>query len=584
VSLKGILDPAEQEVVREERRILNDLRASLIRFGASDENLEPLERSIEQLDELFLLVVVGEFNAGKSAFINALAGEKVMLEGVTPTTAQVTLLRYGSERSSQQIEPQLLAVTAPADLLREIHIVDTPGTNAVIREHERITSGFVPRADLVLFVTSADRPFTETERAFLEQIRDWGKKVVIVVNKVDILGGERELAEVRSYVADNARRLLGLTPEIFAVSAKAAFRAKNGEPQFWQESGFDALERYIQSTLDQSARTKLKLLNPLGVGAALIERYQAATRERLTVLQEDFALLEDVEGQLAVYGTDMARDFEGRMASVDNVLLEMERRGQDFFDDTMRIGRMFDLLNRSRVQEGFERQVVADAPQQIEKRVNELVDWLVESDYRQWQRISRHLSDRRREFRERIVGEDRGDPESRPFHDERRRLVDSVGTAAQRVVDTYDRRREASELADGARNAVAAAAAAGAGAVGLGTLVTIAASTAAADVTGIILASVVAALGFFIIPAKRSQAKAEMRRKISDVRARLSAALRKQFEEEIARSGVRMQESVAPYSRFVRAEGDKLRETETRLRQLALDLQKIRERIDALAA
>ncbi len=144
--------------------------------------------------------------------------------------------------------------------------------------------------------------------------------------------------------------------------------------------------------------------------------------------------------------------------------------------------------------------------------------------------------------------------------------MESVGCTAQTVVDTYDRRREASELADSARNAVAAAAAAGAGAVGLGTLVTVAASTAAADVTGIILASVVAALGFFIIPAKRSQAKAEMRRKIADVRARLSAALREQFEEEIARSAARMQESVGPYSRFVRAEREKLQETDARLR------------------
>lgn len=162
--------------------------------------------------------------------------------------------------------------------------------------------------------------------------------------------------------------------------------------------------------------------------------------------------------------------------------------------------------------------------------------------------------------------------------------MESVGSTAQRVVDTYDRRKEANELADSARNAVAAAAAAGAGAVGLGTLVTVAASTAAADVTGIILASVVAALGFFIIPAKRSQAKAEMRRKITDVRARLSAALRKQFEEEIARSAARMQESVGPYSRFVRAEREKLQETDARLRQLASDLQKVRERVDALAA
>ena len=561
MSLKGILDPAQQDVVREERRILNELRASLIRFGASDENMAPLERSIEQLDELFLLVVVGEFNAGKSAFINALTGQRLMEEGVTPTTARVTPVRY-----------------------EDISIVDTPGTNAVIREHEEITSSFVPRADLVLFVTSADRPFTETERAFLEQIRDWGKKIVIVINKIDILAGEKEIGEVRSYVADNARRLLDVTPEIFPVSAKAAFRAKTGEPQLWTSSGFEPLERYITSTLDHSARTKLKLLNPLGVGAALIDRYAASTRERLGALRSDVTLLDDVESQLGQFEQDMTREFEGRMATVDNVLLEMERRGHGYFDDTMRIGRIMDLLNRSRVQEGFERQVVADAPQQIEKRVNDLIDWLVDADYRQWQRINRHLADRRRAFSDRIVGQHQIDDDSRPFHDERRRMVEGVGGAAQKVVDTYDRRREASDLADGARNAVAAAAATGAGALGLGAIITFAATTAAADFTGILLASVIAACGFFIIPAKRKRAKAQMRERIADVRARLSAALRKQFEEEIGRSSARMRESIAPYSRFVRAEGETLRETDARLARLRTELARVRERVDAMAA
>ena len=547
-------------MLREERRILNDVRASLIRFGASDENMAPLERSIEQLDELFLLVVVGEFNAGKSAFVNALAGRMLMDEGVTPTTARVTTVRYD-----------------------DINIVDTPGTNAVIREHEAITAGFVPRADLVLFVTSADRPFTETERAFLEQIRSWGKKIVIVINKIDILAGARELEEVRSYVADNARRLLGLTPEIFAVSARAAFRAKTGEPQQWASSGFEALESYIRRTLDSASRTRLKLLNPLGVGAALIERYAAAARERRAELSQDVALIEDVERQLDGYERDMAGGFDGRMAAVDNVLLEMERRGHDFFDDTMRIGRVIDLLNRSRMQEGFERQVVADAPQQIETRVTAVIDWLVDAELRQWQRLTRHLSARRRAFQDRIVGDrdPRDDDESRPFHDERRRLVDSVGGAAQKVVDTYDRRREASELADGARNAAAAA---GAGAVGLGTLITVAASTAAADVTGFLLASVVAALGFFVIPARRARAKAEMRAKVADVRARLAAALRTQFQEEIVRSTARMRESVGPYTRFVRAEGEKLDETTARLDALRDEMARLRARVDALAA
>jgi small GTP-binding protein len=561
VPLTALLKPAEQELLQEERRLLNDLKAALLRFGITDEHIAPLEQSIQQLDDLFLLVVVGEFNAGKSAFINALAGQPLQEEGVTPTTARVTPVRW-----------------------EDILIVDTPGTNAVVREHEQLTTEYVPRADLVLFVTSADRPFTETERAFLEQIRAWGKKVVFVVNKIDILPGAREREEVRSYVADNARRLLGVAPDVFLVSARAAYRAKHGEPALWNESGFDGLEGYIRTSLDQTSRMQLKFLNPIGVGAAVIDRYSRAVRERLLLLDEDVRLLEDVEQQLAAYRADMTKQFEGRMAAVDNVLLEMERRGHDYFDDTMRIGRVFDLLNRARVQEGFERQVVADAPQQIEKRVSGIVDWLVDADYRQWQRVVRHLAERRRAFRGRIVGDSEDEADARPFHEERRRLVESVGLEAQRVVETYDRRREASALADGARNAVAAAAAAGAGAVGLGAVVTIAATTAAADATGIILASLIAALGFFIIPAKRSRAKAEMRQKIADVRTRLSEALRRQFTAEIAHAGERLQEAIAPYSRFVHVEGDKLRDTEQRLGDLDRQLGALRQRIDALTA
>ena len=578
--LTKILTPAQDELLREERRLLSRLRSALVKFDATEEHQTALARSIEQLDELFLLVIVGEFNSGKSAFINALVGSRIVEEGVTPTTAQINVLQYGETADRQVRESALHVITAPVPLLRDIHIVDTPGTNAVIREHERITSEFVPRSDLVLFVTSADRPFTETERAFMEQVRGWGKKVVIVINKIDILEREEEVDQVTRFVADSARDLLDFMPEVFPVSAKLALRAKSGDPSVWPASRFEALERYIQTTLDAPTRVQLKLLNPLGVGASITERHLTVARDRIALLKDDFTTLDEVERQLEIYQGDLKRDIEFRMSDIDRILLEMERRGHDYFDETMRIGRVMDLLNRSRVQQGFEQQVVADAPQQIERKVGELVDWLVDADLRQWQGVTNHLAERRRQYRDRIVGDD----EPGRFHYDRGRLIDSVGRETQRVVDSYDRRREASELADGARNAVATAAAVGAGALGLGTIVTVAATTAAADVTGIVLASVLATIGFFILPAKRKQAKEEMRRKIADVRQRLSEALRRQFDKEVARSGDRIREGIAPYSRFVRAEGEKLREMEQELREITAALGSLRARIDRQAA
>jgi small GTP-binding protein len=549
-----VLSSPQHDLVREERALLLRLRSVLARVDTSPEQQDALDRSIEQIDELFLLVVVGEFNAGKSAFINALVGQPLLKEGVTPTTAVITVLEYGEATEQVMRQPKLLAMKAPAEILREIRIVDTPGTNTIIREHETVTAEFVPRSDLVFFVTSADRPFSETEREFMEQIRGWGKKIVIVVNKSDILEDPRQQNEIRSFVSDNARRYLGFEPEIFFVSSKLALRAKQGNPSLWASSGFEPLERYVSSTLNESGRTELKLLNPLGVAAAVAERQITNIRDRQALLKDDFSTLEQVEDQLQIYQLDLERDFELRIADVEKVLLELERRGHRFFDDTMRIGRVMDLLNRSRVQEGFERQVMADAPQQIERKVGELIDWLIDADLRQWQAITAHLSKRRHQYAGQLVD----NPTSERFHLDRRRMIDSVGRDAQRVVDTYDRQREASELADGARNAVATAAAVGAGALGLGAIVTIAASTAAADVTGIVMASVLAAIGFFVIPAKRSKAKEEMREKIAEVRQRLGEALRGQFTNEIVRSGERIRNSMAPYSRFIRSEGEKL--------------------------
>ena len=212
---------------------------------------------------------------------------------------------------------------------------------------------------------------------------------------------------------------------------------------------------------------------------------------------------------------------------------------------------------------------------QVERGVSDLVDWMVGADLKQWQQVTLHLAQRRQQHRDRIVG----DPEVAPFHLERARLLESVGREAQRLVDGFDRQREAAALAEGARNAVAAAAAIGAGALGLGTIVTLAATTAAADITGILLAGAMATLGLFVIPARRRQAKAQLRSKVTALRETLAKALREQFQKEVARSHDRLAEGIAPYSRFVRAEQQSLTGLRDTLVQLTGALAALQARV-----
>jgi small GTP-binding protein len=573
--LKSILTEEQENLLRKERQWLIDLQVILGKLGASEDDQKTLGKSIQQLDELFLLVVVGEFNAGKSVFINALLGQPLLKAGVTPTTSQINILKYGDEHQSLIENAQLHVLRQPVELLRRINIVDTPGTNAIIQEHQAITEEFIPRSDLILFITSADRPFTESERSFLGQIKTWGKKVVFVINKIDIFESELELSQVIEFVRENSTILLGTTPDVFPVSARYALRAKQGEPERWSDSRFESLEHYIHDTLDESSRLRLKFLNPLGIGDRLVSKYADITAKRRALLAEDFNTLGNLERQLELYRQDMTRDFNFRMSDIENILYDMEKRGDAYFDETMRLGRVLDLLNRDRIQRGFEEQVVADAPQAIELKVNEIIDWLVSSELNQWQAVMDYLNQRKQEYQDLMVGDIGGD-----FHYDRDRLIDSVGRSAQQVVKTYDAAAEAKKIATRAQVSVAETAAAEVGAIGLGALITALATTAAVDVTGILAASVIAALGFFVIPARRRAAKKELAERMAALRTQLTGALTTQFEKELNRSLERINEAIMPYSRFVRAEQNKLEQTQMELGQAEATQGRLRAEIE----
>jgi len=220
-----------------------------------------------------------------------------------------------------------------------------------------------------LFVTSADRPFTESERAFLESIRQWGKKVDVVINKDDVLDGEAARREVETYVRSQVLRLLDFEPDLFLVSARAGLRA----PDSPAANGFRRFRDYLRDTLTQAQRVALKLRSPLGVAAKLAADYRTTSDGRLQILEEDAQALRLTEKQWEAYEAEMRSEFEGHRARIENDLLQMSLRGEAFLDNHLRLVKIGEMLQGRRMRADFEKEVVADTPEKVGARVQEVI-------------------------------------------------------------------------------------------------------------------------------------------------------------------------------------------------------------------
>ena len=576
--LQGILDEKRKGLLRELHRQLGELRVLLVRADASEEHQKALARSINQLDELFLLVVVGEFNAGKSAVINALLGEKVLEEGPTPTTSRVELVKYGPERKRTPAGGDFEEIALPLEILREMNVVDTPGTNAVVEGHEALTRDFVPRSELVLFVTSADRPFTESERRFLGTIRDWGKKVVVAVNKIDILEEPGDVEKVIEFVRDKLRELLGLRPEVFGVSARQTWKAKAaGYPADPARNGFGALEAYLSRTLDDVGRLRVKLESPLGVADRAIEVAASGVKARLSALAEDEAALKEVEGQIAEHVQETSRDLRVRVSEAEKPLLELQTRGDAFFDRELRLPRALSLLDRERSAALFRQDVMGGMQAGIEKRADALADALVAADARLWPGVVARVNERRETHASRAPGP----PLAAPAPD-RHRVQQAFARDVARALEGFSPREEPARFARAAQRAAAATlvllllAVVGAG-VGI-----VRAETTTSAVVALVVGAFVALASPLPLPVQRAREKARLGETASDLRQRLASALRGGCERELELGQKRVQEAVLPFARFVRGEGERLRAQSQELAGRRRDFDTLRTRVAGL--
>ena len=573
--MEQVLSRQQAELIALERKLVLRARDALLQVESAREDVDRLAQLVHEMDELFLLVVAGEYNTGKSTFINALLGDEVFAMGDLPTTREIAILRYGKPGPPEAIGEHTMLFHYPLDVLRDLEIVDTPGTNSIERMEEEITRRFVPRADLVLFVTSLLQPLTATELEFLSHIREWGKKVIFIVNGVDRRNSDEQIGRVRSYLErEITARLGGSPPTTYFISALQSLRAKvaarpapddttsavssgppSGAPASDPGNEFPALERYLLETLRERERVRLKLLSPLGVLRRVLDKNIGALDTRREVVQADSRVLGVVREQLQSYGAEMRTDSERYLLEVRSVLAEVERRGRSWLERTIRIGNLNFLRNKDAVENRFRSEVVADAARQIEDVVNRMVDWTVKRNLKLWTAVFQELDAHTARLR---ASGALAAHASTEFQYNREELFDRLRQPVERRLNEFNAEAEARGVVESVREAVTHAFGINVLAVGLGAVVMAVFTTAALDITGLLTATLFAVAGWLLIPARRRRLIRELEEKIATLSTDLSALLAAKFNEQLSRYEQEMLEVIQPYERFLTTEREKL--------------------------
>ena len=582
-----LLTRQQSELVALELQLVIGVRDALARADGPPADLERLAQLVGEMDELFLLVVAGEYNAGKSTFINALLGDEVFAMGDLPTTRVISILRHGEPGPPEPAGEHTRIYRYPLEVLRDLEIVDTPGTNSIERMEEEITRGFVPRADLVLFVTSLLQPLTASELDFLGHIREWGKKVIFVVNGVDRRNSDEQITRVREYLSREVQsRLGGPEPTTYFISALRALRrkvaAKGGgatapdAPPEDPGDEFPALERYLVETLRETERVRLKLLSPLGVLRHVLDRNAATIESRRTVVREDANVLGAVRGQLEAYSAEMRTDSERYLLELRESLNRVEKRGRTWLERNIRVGNINLLRNRDAVENRFRNEVVADAPREIEDVVHRMVDWTVRRNLKLWTAVFAELDAHTARLRASGALAAHGDTE---FQYNREELFTRLRQPIERRLGDFNAEAEAREVVESMREAVTHAFGVNVLALGLGAVLVAVFTTAALDVTGVLTATFFAIAGWFIIPARRRQLIRDLEEKIAKLGTDLSALLSTKFQEQLARYEQQLLEVIQPYERFLETERAKLERAHEELAGARREVDALEQRI-----
>ena len=273
--------------------IVKDLHQLTIKIG-HDELAKTVHELRNRLHEPFMFVIVGEVKAGKSSFINALleTEKEICKVAPQPMTDTIQQIMWGETESVVVVNQYLKQVFQPIEILKEIAIVDTPGTNTIVEHHQEITERFIPSADLIVFVFEAKNPYRQSCWDFFDFIKqEWHKKVIFVLQQKDLMDLEDLEVNIKGLKQQALKKGI-LEPNVFAVSAKdeLAFR--------YDISGFSMIRDYIRTNITGGKAPLLKLQNNIDISENINDRIYKGLIIRKEQLNADRSFRNDISQTL----------------------------------------------------------------------------------------------------------------------------------------------------------------------------------------------------------------------------------------------------------------------------------------------
>lgn len=562
-----ILGEKYSKIILEEKLLLTNLLAE-IEILSDDDLKNKLTSVIENLENLFSIVFIGEFSTGKSSIINTLLGIDALPEGITPTTDEITVLKYG-EQTIESIENGSRLISIPEQRLKGILLVDTPGTNVTIEQHQKITEEFIPKADIVFFTIGAERAVTGSETKLIEFIKEeWLKNIVFVLNKIDVAKDGQELDQLISHTSGELERAFSFKPNIIPVSAKLAKEAKaKSDSELLLKSGFSELEDYIFKTLGEEERVRMKIESSSELALSLCAETEKAIDANLDKISQDTAKLTEFQHKLDGMKDEIVGNSSQFTERIRSRLLEFKTRGIQFIDELIRFQNILKLISKDKVAKEFEYKVSQQTVTELEKDLDSMVTWTEKS--------ARTLLDSTIIFYNSSIKPDTQNMSS-GFTYDRTRLIDTVRGELEAKRKSIDPSVLGGNLVDSARGAVASVLGVQVGSLALGTAIVTAFSGVIVDITGIVATVVVMATAFAILPKKRRDAMKEFNHKVDALIEEMTSSVNAQLKRDFDGISLQVTDSLVPLKNFYKIETEKLQESKKKVQEIRQKIESIK--------